>query len=559
MANKFVQLDDAPGQHGALVTDDAPPNLGGTAEPGVSEQAARADHVHQRPTPADIGAATPSYVDDGDAATLASAGTYTDEQFALLAGGVSAKPNIQAATTSAIPSLASVTLASHFSGYTPVAGDRVLVKDQSSASQNGWYLVGTVTGGAAPLTRVSDANASSEFYGVTTCLIARGSLAGKQYKTAQAMTFVLGTDAITFTEIPATPLSSATPQAPGTATAGTSTSASRDDHVHPKEDPTTTRGDLIRRGASALERVALGAAGTTWRSDGTDAVWAEPDLVCTVAQLATTYAPSAALRGVVAYTTDEGATYLCRRTAASTYAWMRLGVGTSAGTPSAYMGPFTGSAYLGGDTGAVAPALSKGQAIVFQFYKVGPLAGATGIIAAHLDGSVTAGWDFGYSSGGNLFLFLKGINSDATMGLGTWNSLSNGLHGVAINFVDDGGATGHLQWALDGVAQSNVTANGTYTAPTTSVPLVFGRHPAGNLPALLADLAACRAYSTALSSGDLLTASTPAMAIPALTGTVSFDLECARDFWPGYATARTGAGSQIWDLTVNGGLTRRVH
>lgn len=36
----------------------------------------------------------------------------------------------------------------------------------------------------------------------------------------------------------------------------------------------TTRGDLIRRGASAPERVALGAAGTVLRSDGTDAAWA---------------------------------------------------------------------------------------------------------------------------------------------------------------------------------------------------------------------------------------------------------------------------------------------
>lgn len=35
----------------------------------------------------------------------------------------------------------------------------------------------------------------------------------------------------------------------------------------------TTRGDLIRRGASAPERVALGAARSLLTSDGTDAVW----------------------------------------------------------------------------------------------------------------------------------------------------------------------------------------------------------------------------------------------------------------------------------------------
>jgi hypothetical protein len=41
-------------------------------------------------------------------------------------------------------------------------------------------------------------------------------------------------------------------------------------------DPTTTRGDLIRRGASALERLALGSNGHVLTSNGTDAVWAAP-------------------------------------------------------------------------------------------------------------------------------------------------------------------------------------------------------------------------------------------------------------------------------------------
>lgn len=38
--------------------------------------------------------------------------------------------------------------------------------------------------------------------------------------------------------------------------------------------PTTTRGDLIRRGASADERLALGASGRVLTSNGTDPVWA---------------------------------------------------------------------------------------------------------------------------------------------------------------------------------------------------------------------------------------------------------------------------------------------
>jgi hypothetical protein len=38
-------------------------------------------------------------------------------------------------------------------------------------------------------------------------------------------------------------------------------------------DPTTTRGDIIVRGASALERLQLGTSGYVLKSDGTDVVW----------------------------------------------------------------------------------------------------------------------------------------------------------------------------------------------------------------------------------------------------------------------------------------------
>lgn len=41
------------------------------------------------------------------------------------------------------------------------------------------------------------------------------------------------------------------------------------------EDPLTTRGDLLRYGASASERLALGTSGYVLTSDGTDAAWAE--------------------------------------------------------------------------------------------------------------------------------------------------------------------------------------------------------------------------------------------------------------------------------------------
>jgi len=38
-------------------------------------------------------------------------------------------------------------------------------------------------------------------------------------------------------------------------------------------DPTTTRGDIITKGASTLDRLPIGAANTVLRSDGTDPLW----------------------------------------------------------------------------------------------------------------------------------------------------------------------------------------------------------------------------------------------------------------------------------------------
>lgn len=58
-----------------------------------------------------------------------------------------------------------------------------------------------------------------------------------------------------------------------TESAGAATTVPRGDHVH-RLGITTTRGDLIRRGATDNERVALGASGYNLVSDGTDAVWA---------------------------------------------------------------------------------------------------------------------------------------------------------------------------------------------------------------------------------------------------------------------------------------------
>lgn len=83
----------------------------------------------------------------------------------------------------------------------------------------------------------------------------------------------------TFSDL-GSPLSSATPQPLGTAAAGTSTTVSREDHVHALPTasavgaiPTstvTTKGDLLAAsGAGAITRVAVGTDGFVLQADST--------------------------------------------------------------------------------------------------------------------------------------------------------------------------------------------------------------------------------------------------------------------------------------------------
>lgn len=54
---------------------------------------------------------------------------------------------------------------------------------------------------------------------------------------------------------------------------GATTAAAARTNLGVLADPLTTRGDIIRRGASATERLALGSSGTVLKSDGTDVVY----------------------------------------------------------------------------------------------------------------------------------------------------------------------------------------------------------------------------------------------------------------------------------------------
>jgi hypothetical protein len=126
------------------------------------------------------GLGTPSA--DSDAATKA----YVDS----VAAGLDIKASVVAATT------ANITLSGEqtIDGVSVVAGDRVLVKNQSTGSQNGIYIVA-----AGSWSRASDMAAGSNAAGAFTFVEAGGSVnAGRGYVVSSGVT--VGTDSITWTQ-----------------------------------------------------------------------------------------------------------------------------------------------------------------------------------------------------------------------------------------------------------------------------------------------------------------------------------------------------------------------
>lgn len=85
-----------------------------------------------------------------------------DAAFGALEAAVSAGyAPVRSASTGIAANLASFTVAND--GVTLVAGDRVLLKDQGTGTQNGIYVVGTVANGSAPLTRATDMEVGAAF------------------------------------------------------------------------------------------------------------------------------------------------------------------------------------------------------------------------------------------------------------------------------------------------------------------------------------------------------------------------------------------------------------
>lgn len=107
---------------------------------------------------------------------------------------------VRGASTANIADLAACSTT--FDGLTLVAGNRILLKDQSTGAENGIYAVGTVDSGSAPLTRVADLNASAEVQNGLLVVVSAGTAnAGKVFALTTIGAITLGSTALTFSKV----------------------------------------------------------------------------------------------------------------------------------------------------------------------------------------------------------------------------------------------------------------------------------------------------------------------------------------------------------------------
>lgn len=137
--------------------------------------------------------AVKTYADAADAATLATAQAYTDAKVA----GLSWKQAVRAATT------ANGTLSTAFAngqtidGVTLATGDRILIKNQSTGSQNGIYVVAA---SGAPA-RAADADSGAELVNAS-CYISEGTtLADTQWTCTTNAPITPGSTSLAFAQL----------------------------------------------------------------------------------------------------------------------------------------------------------------------------------------------------------------------------------------------------------------------------------------------------------------------------------------------------------------------
>lgn len=125
-----------------------------------------------------------------DAATKA----YVDS---LAVNGADWKFSVRAGTTTAGTLASSFAAASVIDGVTLATGDRILIKDQSTASENGLYVVAA----SGTPTRSTDADTNTKFTANTSVFVEEGTVNADQgYTLTNNGPVTLGTTGLTFTQ-----------------------------------------------------------------------------------------------------------------------------------------------------------------------------------------------------------------------------------------------------------------------------------------------------------------------------------------------------------------------
>lgn len=172
--------------------------MDGTAAVGTSTRFARADHVHPTDTtraPVNNPTFTGTVTLAGDPASNLQAATkqYVDG----IASGLDTHTACRVASTANIASLSGLLT---IDGVTVIANDRVLVKDQTTNTQNGIYVAA-----AGAWTRATDADAVGELRQGSYVFVNEGTVNTKTgWTQATAGTITPGTTAITWNQFSST-------------------------------------------------------------------------------------------------------------------------------------------------------------------------------------------------------------------------------------------------------------------------------------------------------------------------------------------------------------------
>lgn len=134
---------------------------------------------------------------DPTSAQHAATKNYVDTALASAVAGVSYKEPVRAATTANITIANPGTATFDGVALTPSVGQRLLVKNQSTASQNGIYIFNT---SSTALTRATDADSAAELQGGVVVAVDEGTVNANTMWMLSTDVVTLGTDAVTWTQ-----------------------------------------------------------------------------------------------------------------------------------------------------------------------------------------------------------------------------------------------------------------------------------------------------------------------------------------------------------------------